>query len=479
MKKLHPSVGSGVYRAMRIAFAVLALLVLWCPDARADREINTVIGDASWAGRTEPGDEVTRIRAHLELVHALLVARDDSQLSLAQRDARAASLANLERYIERGEFPRRTSDDYEGRRPRFIDDRGVHCAVGQLIADSGHEQLARAINARFEYTHVRDMDEPALSAWASAHGFTVDELAMIQPGYTPRPTPASVREKILFAKDHIALRCARKHPLMKSLLVVAEVDSRGALRVSTKSKEPFARCFVGNASSVDRGGGAYMGSPREFSIGIDLSFTPPQKQLENGLAKLFPSCTPRPGALAREATIEITSTREAMTVRAKSKPTNALVEDCLVKEVKGKLAEFGPGEWKLYTKQRLALAPRVQLSPESLRSYATTHATECMPSPEKGARSTVTVTANPDDPAFTIVATGSPELATCMSEALNKSLMAAFRSSYNNGEKWIGYFRIDARVKTSVTIELESREARTKRLETERQRMEAEMIRIR
>src|SRR5688500_1415253 len=83
-----------------------------------------------------------RIRDHLREALAYVEARDVSALSASQRAARAASVAALERYIERGEFPRRTGDPYGERRPRFIDDRGVHCAVGFLIAESGAPELA-------------------------------------------------------------------------------------------------------------------------------------------------------------------------------------------------------------------------------------------------------------------------------------------------------------------------------------------------
>ncbi len=463
---------------MRFA-VVVTVVALWFVEARADRAINTLIGDASWAGHTEPGDEVARVRAHLAFVHALLVDRDVSALSPSRREARAASLADLERYIERGVFPRRTDDGFAGRRPRFIDDRGVHCAVGQLITDSGEEELAQAINARFEYAHVRDMTAPALVAWADSHGFTVDELAMIQPGYSPLPTASSVREAILEAKDAIALRCARKYAPMKSLLVFIVGDEHGSARVSTKSSDPFAQCFVRAASGVQRGGGAYIGRPKSFFTGLDLSFTSPQKLLEKKLADWYPSgCSPRPGAIAREATVEITSTREAMTVRGTSSPANALVDDCLVQEAKRHFAEHGAGEWKLHAKRRIVIPTRVVLDPDSLRSYAMNHATDCLPTPEKGATSTITVTANPEDRQFTIVATGSPEFAACMSDALNKSLSSAYRANYNDGTKWIDYFRIDARVNTSVTIVLESQADRLKRNEDDMRRMEMERDRM-
>ncbi len=459
---------------MRLAVAV-ALVALWFADARADREINAVIGDASRAGRTEPVDEVTRIRDHLAFVHGLLARREVSQLTPAQREARVASLADLARYIERGVFPRRTRDGYDGRRPRFIDDRGVHCAVGQLIADSGHEDLARSINARFEYAHVREMTSPALVAWASARGFTVDELAMIQPSYHGVPTPDSVRRMIIDAKDAIALRCGQEHAPMSSLLVIVENTERGATNVGTKSTEPFAKCFVREASKLDRGGHAYDGGPEEFTFGIDLKLPSPQAQLERRIATWTPSCTPRPGAISREATIDVASTTKALAIEVTTSPRNALVERCLKEQATSQFRDFAAGAWKLHAVKKIALPPHVRLVPENVKFYAREVATACNPTPAPRARSTISITAKPDDPAFTITATGSPDFSICVSDALNAKLREQYRVAYMDGEKRLELFRIDAPVKVSVTIDLESQASRTQRLELERERMEREM----
>jgi hypothetical protein len=459
---------------MRLVFAVV-LLVWGMGSAHADHEINTVVGDASWAGRTDPGDEVSRIRAHLRFVHAMLADRD-LPLSFAQRSARTASLADLERYIERGEFPRRTIDAYDGRRPRFIDDRGVHCAVGQLLADSGHADLARSIDARFEYAHVRDIDEPALVAWASAHGFTLDELAMIQPGYSRPPTPASARSMLVSAKDIIALRCARSHAPMKSLQLVVQTDDDGAINVSTKSSDPFARCFARAANAMDRGRHAFDGNIRIFAFLLTLDFTSPQRQLEERVAGWSPSCSPRPGVIASQAHVDVTSTREGLVVRAASRPSNELVDACLAANAKDTFADFGAGVWKLRAQKTIKLWPRVILDAETLKHYAVDEATNCLPSPPAKKTEKVSVSAKIDDPQFTVNATGSPDFAGCMTEALNKRLRAHFDSRYFDGQQHVEFFRIDAPVDVAVTFELESRASRTKRLEEMERRMEQDRL---
>ena len=124
--------------------ALLALHVAAAPPSDA---LNAVLGDASWiaAHGTAPGSEVpseARIATHLAYVEARLRASDRPGLSEAQRHARARLLDALAAYRARGIFPRRGEDGYAGRRPRFVDDRGVHCAVGYLIAESGDPALA-------------------------------------------------------------------------------------------------------------------------------------------------------------------------------------------------------------------------------------------------------------------------------------------------------------------------------------------------
>jgi len=126
--------------------------------------------------------ERTRIRQHLAHVELTLRARDTSHLTPAQRQARLASLDRLRTYRERGVFPRNTRhpDQYL---PYFIDDHGTACAVAQLILDSGAEELAHRVADRENHAYVPDMTTEGLGEWADAHGFTVDELAMIQPSY--------------------------------------------------------------------------------------------------------------------------------------------------------------------------------------------------------------------------------------------------------------------------------------------------------
>ena len=145
--------------------------------------VNAVIGDASWIARfgvapDGDADEDARLRVHLEYVEALLRARS-VELTDAQRAARAHNLDLLHAYIERGEFPRNL--EVQGRRPHFIDDDGRICAVGYLIEQTAGRATAEAINRAHEWDFIGDIR--GIDAWVGASGFTVEELAMIQPSY--------------------------------------------------------------------------------------------------------------------------------------------------------------------------------------------------------------------------------------------------------------------------------------------------------
>lgn len=123
-----------------------------------------------------------RIRAHLERVERLLRERDTTALTEAQRAARERSLDVLRAYRERGEFPRNT--DFPGRRvPCFIDRGGRVCAVAQLVIESGHGEVARAVARAANNAYLAEMRIPALEAWIATSGFLFRELALIQPEY--------------------------------------------------------------------------------------------------------------------------------------------------------------------------------------------------------------------------------------------------------------------------------------------------------
>lgn len=123
-----------------------------------------------------------RIQRHLGAVEADLRAADTDHLPPALQQARRVNLDRLHAYRLAGEFPR--NSEHPGERvPYFIDDDGVLCAVGHLVAESGFADVAREIADSENNARLLTMRHPALPAWIAASGLTADECARIQPTY--------------------------------------------------------------------------------------------------------------------------------------------------------------------------------------------------------------------------------------------------------------------------------------------------------
>ncbi len=129
----------------------------------------------------QPQSEHEWIRTHLRLVEATLRQRDVRHLSAAQQRHRFQCLDNLHTYWQTGNFP--INDQYAFRTPIFIDPYDNFCAVGYLLKASGNEGVSRMIAAKTNLAYVKEMKYPEVGAWAADNGFTVAELAWIQPGY--------------------------------------------------------------------------------------------------------------------------------------------------------------------------------------------------------------------------------------------------------------------------------------------------------
>lgn len=116
-----------------------------------------------------------------------MLSRDISDLTPAQRAARAEQIRLLRRYSEEGVFPKNTH--HPGRRtPYFRDANGNLCAMAFLIAASGRGDIVDHIARNRNYAFVPDLvDEPGLGEWLDAHGLTVAEAARIQPSYDGNP----------------------------------------------------------------------------------------------------------------------------------------------------------------------------------------------------------------------------------------------------------------------------------------------------
>lgn len=128
-------------------------------------------------------NEAERIATHLHRVAAYERSHVPEGLSATGLAHRSALLDKLDAYADRGLFPQ--NHVLPARNPVFIDPHGTACAVGQLMIESGNDELARRIQNEMNLAYVHDMKRADVYAWAGEQGFTEDELAWIQPGYPP------------------------------------------------------------------------------------------------------------------------------------------------------------------------------------------------------------------------------------------------------------------------------------------------------
>lgn len=145
--------------------------------------------------------EVSLIQTHLKLVINELRRADVGHLSDKQLAQRFTHIECLRTYMTAGKFPQNVF--IAGRRPVFIDPWGTHCAVGYLIAASGHPELAKAINREHQLDFLRDIRTTGLLQWQHDSGLSLDELALIQPTYrsTELRYPEAVEDLILGNSD--------------------------------------------------------------------------------------------------------------------------------------------------------------------------------------------------------------------------------------------------------------------------------------
>jgi hypothetical protein len=143
-------------------------------------------------------DDVNRqITARLIYLEELLRSRDVSGWPAELRAERARNLDRLHAYRVRGEYP--VNYDHPDRMlPCFIDRDGNICGVGYLVQQSAGDAFARAINAKYQYSTIREMDSPELKQWIARSGLTEAEVVTIQVpewngGRGGRPTITGIR----------------------------------------------------------------------------------------------------------------------------------------------------------------------------------------------------------------------------------------------------------------------------------------------
>lgn len=175
---------------------------------------NHHLGDDSFVARfgrlpVAADSELLRMRVHLKYVRQQLVSRQATAPELEAR--RALLLGYLDEYIAKGTTPVNTHVPW--RNPVFIDARGTICAVGYLIERSSGRALAERIAAKHRLDYLEDIVAamPEVSAWVASSGFTLTELASIQPGY-PGPDVMHLSGWISGKPDDI-VRTGRARPM--------------------------------------------------------------------------------------------------------------------------------------------------------------------------------------------------------------------------------------------------------------------------
>lgn len=133
--------------------------------------------------------EVTRIRQHLSRVSERLRANPPRALSPTQLAARLQALDWLDEYKDVGPFPHNHVRPAE-RVPVFVDPHGTPCAVGYLMLRTGAQDLVEQVVRRDNLIRVPELEgDERFTAWLDSVGLTLEEAALIQPAYGPRPDP--------------------------------------------------------------------------------------------------------------------------------------------------------------------------------------------------------------------------------------------------------------------------------------------------
>lgn len=136
---------------------------------------------------TQFDNDEARIQLHLKSVVQLLKSADNNHLTNNQLSTRQALIKSLETYYQAAIFPQ--NHHFHHRHPIFKDQDERSCAVAFLMENTGHTDLVKEIQADANFSYLKELviHYPEINTWAETSGFTINELALIQPGYSPPP----------------------------------------------------------------------------------------------------------------------------------------------------------------------------------------------------------------------------------------------------------------------------------------------------
>lgn len=193
---------------------------------------------------------------------------------------RCLLLDALREYREEGVFP----ENHRRRcnTPVFVDEKGTHCAVGHLLALTGHGALVEKIATERNLATVFELaSEPELLAWLEATGLTLDEAALIQPGYAPACGRAQQCFCAPYASWGVGSTSNASNPMVATAVLDATLIAPATVRVD-RIYGTTAGHFVGETLSIGvfRGGeatrvlvavGADGRQPVVWTHGLDAS----------------------------------------------------------------------------------------------------------------------------------------------------------------------------------------------------------------
>jgi hypothetical protein len=108
---------------------------------------------------------------------------------------RRVQIERLRAYRIQGRFP--INRVRPGRLNVFVDDRtGAHCAVANLIALSGQEELVQRTARENNFVRLADVSSGPLHDWVLTSGLTQEEVVFIQEPYSYEPQAAPLARRL-------------------------------------------------------------------------------------------------------------------------------------------------------------------------------------------------------------------------------------------------------------------------------------------
>jgi hypothetical protein len=223
--------------ALPILLAASTGFALPRPNSHVRAGANHHLGDDSFIAKYGHNVDVhaserDRMHQHLSYVRDWLASRPATRPELEKR--RAEILAHFDAYIAKNTTPKNAHVPW--RTPVFIDDEGTICAVGYLIQETTNPELPRRIAKAHRYDFIEDIATamPEVAAWVASSGFTLDEIAHIQPAYsepevnTWRTWDLAKHQPADGLYDQLSSRGVFKHRKMEgSWIAYSRADERG------------------------------------------------------------------------------------------------------------------------------------------------------------------------------------------------------------------------------------------------------------